>query len=180
MMNIVALVQLKSFARQDGVFLALLWIASFLLVVLVPTSAWGNLLALSTPFFVGWLLIRFRNNALDGSISFLRGYAYSCYTFFYASLIFAVAQYVFFRYFDNGNFLNILIESVNVWETVYKEGQMHSGPSPAEMKEGLAMFEQLTPIQLTFIFMMQNLFFGALLSLPIAFFCKKKPVEIKF
>ena len=38
MNNITALVQLKAFARQYGVFVALLWTVSFLAVVLVPTS----------------------------------------------------------------------------------------------------------------------------------------------
>ena len=50
MINVVALVQVKAFARQEGVFLALLWIASFLLMVYTPSSSWGNLLAISTPF----------------------------------------------------------------------------------------------------------------------------------
>ncbi|MBM6993210.1 MAG: DUF4199 domain-containing protein [Prevotella sp.] len=173
-MNIAALLQVKAFARQDGVFLALLWIAGFLLMMLVPTSSWGNLITLSTPFFVGWLLIRFRNNALDGELSFLRGYVYSCYTFFYASLIFAVAQYIFLRYFDNGALMTMLLNSINVLEAAYKESKMSGSSTTAELRQALSLIGQMSPIQLTFTFMMQNLFFGAILSLPIAFFCKKK------
>ena len=74
MINIAALVQLKAFARQDGVFVALLWTASFLAVVLAPTSSWGSLLAMGTPFLVGYLLMRFRNGVLDGVISFRRAW----------------------------------------------------------------------------------------------------------
>ena len=87
MINVTALVQLKAFARQDGVILALTWIASFILMIYTPQYSYGNLLALSTPFIVGWRLCAFRNYALDGKISFRRGFAYSCYTFFYASLV---------------------------------------------------------------------------------------------
>lgn len=174
MINVAALVQLKAFARQDGVFLALLWIAGFLLTVLVPASSWGGLMTLSTPLLVGWLLTRFRDNALDGVISFRRGYVYSCYTFFYASLLFAVVQYIFLRYFDHGALISMLLMSVKTLEEAYKQNNMTAGPTITEMKQGLTLIAQMSPIQLTFVFMMQNLLFGAILSLPIALFCRRK------
>ena len=59
MINVTALVQLKAFARQDGVILALTWIASFILMIYTPQYSYGNLLALSTPFIVGWRLCAF-------------------------------------------------------------------------------------------------------------------------
>lgn len=169
-MNVQALIQLKAFARQDGVFLALLWIGSFAATLTMPGSGWGNIMAISTPFFVGWLLIRFRNYALDGVISFRRGLMFSCYTFFYAALIFAVAQYLYFRFLDHGMMLQFLTAAVQQMTPIYKA----NGMSIKQIEDTLAMIAQLSPINLSFIFMMQNIFTGILLSFPIAFFCKKR------
>lgn len=173
MLNITALVQLKAFARQDGAWLALLWATSFLLTIYMPSSSWGSAMAVSTPFFVGWRLNSFRNYALDGIISFRRGLVFSIYTFFYATLLFAVLQYVYFRYFDHGAMMNMLLHNVNIIEEAYKNADANLRQTVDDLKRGTELIGELTPIELAFIFMMQNLFIGVILSLPIAFFCKK-------
>lgn len=173
MMDVTALVQVKAFARQEGVFLALIWLASFLFMVYVPASSWGFLMAVSTPFFVGWRLGQFRSYALNGVISFRRGLAFSWYTFFYAILLFAVFQYVYFRYFDHGALLAMLHNNIATIEASYKAQGMAADENVAYLKEGTELIGMMSPIHLSFIFMMQNLIIGTLLSLPIAFFCKK-------
>jgi hypothetical protein len=169
MINVTALIQLKAFARQDGFLLFLLWIASFAVIVTNPMSSWGSLLAMATPFYVGYLLARFRNYALDGAISFRRGLAFSLYTFFYASLLFAVAQYVYFRFLDNGALMTMLIASVKTLEPFYKA----QGISVNELQNSLSMIGQLSPIEVAFVFMMQNILIGAVLSFPIAWIGKR-------
>lgn len=171
MINLAALIQLKAFARQDGFFLFLLWMVSFIAFVTNPASTWGSLLAMATPFLVGWLLVRFRNYALDGAISFRRALAFSIYTFFYASLIFAVAQFVYFRFFDNGSLMTMLVGSVKTLEPFYKM----QGLSVAELEQSLTMIGQLSPIEIAFVFMMQNFFIGLVLSFPIALFGRRMP-----
>lgn len=132
MINVIALIQLRAFARQYGFFLFLLWMASFVAYFTNPASSWGSLLAMSTPFVVGWFLVRFRNGALDGHISFRRGLVFSFYTFFYASLLFAVAQYVYFRFFDNGALLSMMLATVKqTLEPVYKANGMSLNESAA-------------------------------------------------
>lgn len=170
MINVIALIQLKAFARQDGFFLFLLWIASFAIVVMNPTSTWGSLLGLATPFFVGWLLVRFRNYALNGVISFRRGLAFSLFTFFYASLLFAVAQFVYFRFIDDGAFVSMLLQSIRTLEPFYKA----NGMAISDLQQSLTMIGRLSPIEISFVFMMQNFLAGFILSFPIAFFGQKK------
>lgn len=169
MINVTALIQLKAFARQDGFLLFLLWMASFAVIVNNPASLWGSLLAMATPFYVGYLLARFRNYALYGFISFRRALAFSLYTFFYASLLFAVAQFVYFRYLDHGTFLAMLTASMKTLEPFYRA----QGISVSELQQSLAMIGQLTPIETAFVFMMQNILIGAVLSFPIAWAGKR-------
>ena len=90
MINVQTLIQLKAFARIDGLWLALLWTSSFACLMYPPLSILGNLLLLMTPVLMTWRVIKFRNYALDGSISYRRAFAYGCYMTFYASLIFAM------------------------------------------------------------------------------------------
>lgn len=159
-----AFIQLKAFARQDGAILALVWTASFIALMTSPETSWGNLLALASPFVVGWRLGRFRDNALDGVISFRRSLVYSCYTFFYASLLLAVVQYLYFRYIDQGVINTLFVEAAQQMTTVYKS----QGFTDQQFTQAIDMMGTLKPIQLAFLFLMQNLMFGALLSFPIA------------
>lgn len=172
--NVMDLVQLKAYARQYGVALAAVWAASFLSIVIAPASVLGSLLALSTPIVVGCFLVRFRNGALDGHISFRRGFAFSCYTFFYASLLFAAVQFVYLRFFDQGAFMAMLGESLKTMEEVYRHEGTAAMQAIGQMKQTISMVGQLSPLQLTFVIMMDNLFIGALLSLPIALACRRK------
>lgn len=170
MIDLISIVQVKAYARQGGLFLSLAWLVSFALVLLVPKSSWGGLLALSSPFLVGWLLQRFRNDALDGAISFRRALAFSCLTFFYASMVFALAQYVYFRFLDQGLFMTNIVNQVGLLAEVYKQ----NGMPTTDLTEGLTLMGQLSPIELAFLFMMQNMIIGMVASFPVALFCKKK------
>lgn len=170
MINITSLMQVKAFARQDGALLALLWIASFACVMLMPQSMTGSLLAIATPFFVGWRLRKFRDYALDGVISFRRGYAFAVYTFIYATLIFAIAQFLYFRYLDGGMFTAMVDTTAQTMMPLYEQ----SGISAQELKDSLATIMAMSPIEWSFTFMVQNLIIGTVLSLPIAAVCMRR------
>lgn len=166
--------QVKAFARQDAIFLALLWIASFLTMIYFPSLAVGSILALSTPFLVGWRLIRFRDDVLDGDINFGKSYFFSSYTFIYASLLFALFHYLFFRYFDNGAFINYLEYNHRVLQNAY-EGSDNTSPALiSNIKDSIEEFRRLKPIETALLFMVQNLLIGTFSSLIIAFLCMKR------
>ncbi len=170
MTNIESLMQVKAFARQDGALLSLLWITSFACVLSAPQSMMGTLLALATPFFIGWRLCKFRNYALDGIISFRRGYVYSVYTFFYAAVIFAIAQYIYFRFLDHGTLCAMLTDSINTMMPLYE----NSGISKKDLSESLRIISTTTPIQWAFTFLVQNICIGTFISLPVAAVCARR------
>lgn len=164
MINAQAYIQLKAFARQDGAILSLLWIASFSLTMYSPRTPWGNLLAFLTPFLVWWRLAAFRSTALNGVISFRRGLAYCIHVFFYASLVFAIAQYLYFMFLDHGTFAIMIQENIKLVAPIYEQ----NGISAAELTNMTSMITSMTPIQYAFIFMMQDIIVGVILSFPIA------------
>lgn len=169
MINVAHLVQLKAFARQDALLLALLWAASFACIMMLNAGLIGNILALATPFLVGKRLAAFRTQALDGVISFRRAYAYSLYVFIYASLVFALVQYAYFQFLDNGAFAELITTTMKQVAPVYEQ----NGVSKEEIKSSMDLITMITPVQWAFMFMMQNLAIGAIISLPIALIGKR-------
>ncbi len=165
--------QVKAFARIDGLILASVWLLSMWLTLKQPESIWGMILLLSTPFFIGWRLQSFRDGALNGLISFRRGLCFSCYVFFYASLLFALGQLAYFKFLDNGTFLSMLTQGVETMKPVYEQNNV----SVEELDMALDMIKKLSPIDLAFYFMMQNLFIGAIASPFIALFCKRTELK---
>lgn len=184
--------QVKAFARQDGVFLSLLWIISFACwygvmrhtgnnadtssVQQMDTSfgilsLLSNLLIIATPFFVGWRLIKFRDDALNGTISFRRGYAYSVYTFLYASMIFAVVHYLYFTFLDGGMFVDQMKMAIVQLTSLDKTAGTNY--SSVFTDENFDLLKTMKPINWALMFMIQNIGIGFLASLPIAFVCKR-------
>ena len=109
--------QLKAFARIDGALLSAIWIASFAAYI----TGLGNslLMMIGMAMAVGSLIFaagrtrRFRDKALNGTISFGRAYVYVILMFFYAAILFAVAQFVYFQFIDNGYLIGKIIEMMN-------------------------------------------------------------------
>ena len=168
-------IQLKAFARVDGALLALLWVASFACYVAGIANPLYGLLAvllmLATPFFVGHRLGRFRDQGRDGIISFRRGWAYSVYVFFYAAILLALAQYLYFAYIDRGYLLQTftsLVSTPEAKQMLERYGLQES------MKENLTLMGQMRPIDYALNVLTMNVLIGIVLGLPIAALMQRK------
>ena len=169
MINPEEIIQLKAFARQDGTFLGLIWIASFACYVgEFHSSSLGMLaliLAVISPFFLAMRLKRFRDKSRGGVISFRRSLAFCMFSFFYASLLFAIVQYVYFAYIDKG----FLVQQYNIMMSTPEAKQLLNIYKMAnEMYDGIAAFARLTPIEKSLNFLTMNISIGLILSFPIA------------
>ena len=84
--------QLTAYARYDGIYLAIIWAASFaclLGIEALPVLAqFSFLLILSTPFFVAYRLKIFREEGRKGVISFRRSIVYVFFSMQQLSLVF--------------------------------------------------------------------------------------------
>ncbi|MCD7713808.1 MAG: DUF4199 domain-containing protein [Prevotella sp.] len=173
MFNSSTLLQVKAFARLDGLILAMVWLASMWLVIRQPQSSWGAILMLSTPFFIGWRLKSFRDRVLSGVISFRRGLCFACYVFFYASLVFALGQFVYFKYLDNGAFITMIKQGLAAMRPVYEQ----NGLDISNLETGEKVAEMMSAGDLVLTFMMYNLMVGLVVSLLLAFIYKKSKRE---
>jgi hypothetical protein len=175
MINPNEFVQLKAFARQDGTFLGLMWIASFACYVgefhYSPLGMLAMILAVISPFFLVMRLKKFRDNVRDGEISFRRAFWYCLFCFFYASLLFALSQYVYFAFIDNG----FLVQQYNTMMSTPEAKQLMNLYKVAnEMEDGISAFARLTAIEKALNFLTMNITIGFILSFPIAAIMKSK------
>lgn len=173
MIDFVKLIQTRAFARQDGAILGSIWIASFAFTMWAadPNHALlgllANLLAISTPFIVARRLKVFRDDALDGVISFRRSLYYCMQTFFYATLLLTFVQYLWFRFLNTGVFMGQLMET-------YRVMLQSSNVPQTEINTLLDAFGMMTPIAWASAFMITDLITGAFLSPFIAALMSKR------
>ena len=167
-------IQLKAFARVDGALLAVLWISSFACYVAgISNPLYGVLaiiLMVVTPFFVCSRLGKFRDEGRYGVISLSRGWAYSVFVFFYAAILLALAQYVYFTYIDQGYLLQSFTRALQAPEARQMVEQY--GMQQA-MDESLEMMGQMRPIDYALNVLTVNIMAGIVLGLPIAALMKK-------
>ena len=167
-------VQLKAFARIDGARLALLWVVSFTCYIVgIANPLYGMVaivLMVATPFFVSRRLMKFRDEGLGGVISFGRGWGYSLYVFFYASILLALAQYVYFAYIDQGYMLQSFSEALSSSEA---QQMVKQYGAQQMIDESLEQLGQMRPIDYALNILTMNIMIGAVLGLPIAALIKK-------
>ena len=167
-------VQLKAFARVYGAQVALLWTASFacyLVGLKSPLCGMAAiLLMIVTPFFVARRLRRFRDVDRGGVISLMRGWAFVILVFFYAGVLLALVQFVYFAYLDQGYLLQTLNDVLTSPEARASLERM--GMAQA-FDESLQMLSELRPIDYALNQLSVNISLGILLGLPIAALFKK-------
>lgn len=169
-------VQLRAFARVDGTYLGILWTLSFICCIIginnPLVSFAGSMIAVTSPFFAAKRLRKFRDEVREGQISFLRSMAYYMLMFFYASVLFALAQYIYFAFMDGGYILREYISMMSTEES--KEMMKAYGLTAKQVSDSLNELANTSPIMIALNIMTMNITIGILLSLPVASLTRKK------
>lgn len=167
MINIQSWIQTRAFARQDGFILGVVWIASFVLTMIAVSPGHyvlgllANVLCISTPFVVARRLGKFRDGALDGIISFRRGLFYCAQTFFNATLLLTIVQYLWFRFMDISTFMTYVQSNYTLVMQAYQL-------TAEETKTLVDAVLMMKPIAWASMFMLMDILVGAVLSPVIA------------
>ena len=173
-------IQLKAYARQDGFFLALLWIACFAGYIMGLTSQFmavaSLLMVITTPFFVASRLKKFRDEGREGIISFARSYAYTIFVFFYGAVLLAVAQYLYFAYMDNGYLVSMFSKMLTSDEGQMLMEQLGMAQGADEY---LAEMAATRPIDYALNILTVNISLGFILGVPIGLIMQRRSAEQK-
>ena len=172
-------IQLKAIARQDGAFLALLWVATFSLYIIGVTNQILGMVAILlmvyTPFFVGDRLGKFRDYGREGVISFGRAYAYTVFVFFYAGVLFAIVQYLYFAFIDKGYLLSQFSKMLTAEET---QQVLRQYGMTEVMNESLKEMSATRPIDYALNMLTLNISLGFILGVPISLIMQRNKSKI--
>ena len=168
-------IQLRAFARVDGTYVGILWIASFACYLGGLSSPMlgfvGGILAVASPFFAAKRLIKFRDDIRDGEISGRRSMLYYALMFFYASLLFALAQYLYFAFLDGGYLMREYTSMLSSSEM--KQAMQAYGMTADQLMEGLTEFANTSPIMTALNIMTMNITIGLIFSLPVSLITRR-------
>ena len=168
-------IQLRAFARVDGTYVGVGWIASFACYLGGLSSPMlgfvGGILAVASPFFAAKRLIKFRDDIRDGEISGRRSMLYYALMFFYASLLFALAQYLYFAFLDGGYLMREYTSMLSSPEM--KQAMQVYGMTADQLMEGLKEFANTSPIMTALNIMTMNITIGLIFSLPVSLITRR-------
>ena len=167
---------MRAFARNDGAYLAVLWIVSFACICIGLRAPFlgtlGTTMAFLSPFFIFRRIQSFRDHVREGVLSYWSGYVYSMSMFFYASLLLAIVQYVYFAFIDGGAFFATSLEQARqiLIANKYPENEINAA---------IEDYRSMRPIDWALYFMSMNIIIGGAASIFIAAITRKKSKEKK-
>ncbi len=163
-------------ASWDGLKAGLVWGAAFLCSIYgmsnMLLSLAGNVLVVFSPFLV-YRWARRRRELVEGGLTYGQAFYYFICVYFYASVIMAAVQFVYFSWMDGGYLYRLYAEMLRqpAYQQLFR--QMGEGVSMDAM---LASFKAATmrPAGLVFGFMGMHILIGFVLSLLSALFLRRK------
>ncbi len=167
--------QLQAFARIDGLYLGLVWIGSFACYIYGLSSPLtgmiGIIAAIVSPFYAATRVRKFRDEARGGIISFARAMYYYIQIFVYAALLFALAQWIYFEFIDQGYLANTYASTLSTPEA---EMMMKAyGMTAQQVDDAMAAFRDTSAIAIAANVLSMNIIIGFILSIPVGLLMKK-------
>lgn len=165
-----------AYARVYGLYMGIFWAVKFVFFPLgfsYPVFSFiFLLLTIMVPFVGAWFVKKIRDGVLDGRLGFWQAFLLSTNIYMYASLIAAIVHFIYFRFIDNGFILNSYLESVNQMQELLGSGEADANIEM--LKANVELMGTLSPIQIVFSLLSNNVVFGLFISLLAAVFLKRR------
>lgn len=168
---------LRGYAMQYGTCMGLYWIFKFIFFPLGLRVPFLELvfmvLTLAVPVLGYVYARRFRDRYCGGYLSFFQALAFCFLMYVFASILTAVAHYIYFQYIDNGYLFEVY------GKLLRQAGKMEGmEPFVKQMDDVLDAFRQLSPIKLTMQLISQNIFYGSLIAFPTALLVMRRKIPV--
>lgn len=165
---------LQKYAMHFGTYMGIYWILKFILFPLGFHIPFFHLLfvilTLAVPIIGFYYTKMYREKICGGSIQFSHAVLFTIFMYMFASLLVAVAHYIYFQFIDHGYILNSYIK---LWDEL-----MVQVPTLQEnkdiIKELTDSARSLTSINITMQLLSYDVFFGSILAIPTGLMVMKK------
>lgn len=162
------------YSMEGGAWLGLYLVLRFVCSVAGTVSPLFDAVALVmfalTPIVLYYLMLQYHrhNNYVSGfSLLWMMGIM----LFFFASLICAIPEYVFYQYIDPDYIANAMSQSVKLIEEL---GLMQNDETYNQMRQLISEGTTPTALQMIMSSMWSNVFFGSLISILVALFVTRR------
>ncbi len=159
-----------------GVYLGLALIIFTLLVYLINIDLQSPIKYISYVIMIAGLtisIVTFRNNQMDGYITYGKAFSVGFYTGLFASIIAGIFTVIYVQYIDTELISNIL--------AIAEENMLEQRPDMTneQLEQALSMTEIFTtPIMMGVMGFISNVILSAVFSLIIAIFAKREDKSI--
>jgi hypothetical protein len=166
--------QLFKSAMFYGLLLGIFWIIKyvfFIFGITHPTMGVVYWILTSLTIIFAYVFTKVYKILIGGMIGFFHAWQFGILLYFFASLIVSLMHYVFYRYLASPDYINNLMAvAVNIVKEINPQAE-----------ETLNQMPVLTPIRLTLQEILANVFYGIILSMPIAtLLCRKRITGITY
>lgn len=157
---------LKS-AMSYGVPFGLFWCFKYIFFILGVTSNLFSIIYITLTLFVPFLALFFTwryKMDIGGKIGFRHAWSFGILLYFFAALIVALLHYIFYRYMAPPEYLaNSAQQAIEMLKSA------HADTAMIEAVENM----KITPIHTTIQGILNNVFYGIIFSVPVAYLAKR-------
>lgn len=161
---------LQKYAMHFGTYMGVYWILKFILFPLamhIPfLSILFIILTLAVPFIGYYYAKMYRNKICGGSIEFSHAVLFTMFMYMFASLLLAVAYYIYFQFIDHGATINAIIKELRKFIKLNENEEVING-----MIDSLKSW---SPINITMQQLSLNVIWGSILAIPTGLLVMKK------
>ncbi|MDR1556597.1 MAG: DUF4199 domain-containing protein [Tannerellaceae bacterium] len=162
---------LKS-AMFYGLFLGGFWVLKYVFFIIgarhpVLLSVYWILTSLTIVF--AYVFTRVYKMLIGGRIGFFHAWQFGILLYLFSALIVSLLHYVFYRYLAPPDYIARMMD---IALSLVRE--MNLNP---QMEDTFGQMPEVTPIRLTIQGIFNNIFYGLILSVPVAAILYRKPTE---
>ena len=170
---------MQRYAMLYGTYMGLFWILKFILVPLGVTIPILILLflglTLCVPFLGYYYTKMYREQACNGQISFFHAWIFNLFLFICASMLAAVAHYLYFGVIDQGYIIGACKDML---ETIEASNLPGMDDYTAQLKTNIDMLEAMTPKDITLQLLINDIYYCSWISIIIALVARKRNRQI--
>ncbi len=162
-------------AMHNGTLLGILWIVTSITYIIglsnIIFSFLFLMLVASSPVFAWYLAVRYRKKECGNQIKYLQAWTYLIIMYVCASLLTAVAQYIYFAFIDNGYFISFIQEQISV---IQQMPQIDEATKNA-LQQVSELWGKLSISDIILQFFNSNMMLTAIITPLTAIFVRRNP-----
>ncbi|MDL2310060.1 DUF4199 domain-containing protein [Parabacteroides sp. OttesenSCG-928-B22] len=154
-------------AMTYGLSFGLFWCFKYIFFMLGVSSNFFSFIYMTLTFFVPFIGLyytwRYKMD-VGGQLGFMHGWQFGVLLYFFAAMVVALLHYMFYRYMAPPGFLaNSLQQTIDMLKSAEADSKM------IEAIEGAT----ISPIQMAIQGIFNNVFYGIIFSIPVAYIVKR-------